>query len=68
MVHGNGFVCRLVDLTCEDIWIPQKDAGGGGSVLGGEVGEGSGKEISMSSWVIIFLDDVYEAFAMWLKF
>lgn len=57
-----------MDLTCEDIWIPQKDAGGGGSVWGGEVGEGRGKEISMSSWVIIFLDDVYEAFAVWLKF
>ena len=68
MVHGNGFVCRLVDLTCEGIWIPQKDAGGGGSVWGWEVGERSGKEISMSSWVIIFLDDVYEAFVMRLKF
>lgn len=32
------------------------------------MGEGSGKEISMNSWVIIFLDDVYEAFAMRLKF
>ena len=32
------------------------------------MGERSGKEISMSSWVIIFLDDVYEAFVMRLKF
>lgn len=35
VVQGNGFVCRLVDLACEDVWIPEKDAGGDGSVWAG---------------------------------
>lgn len=37
-------------------------------VFGAGRWEESGKEISMSSWVIIFLDGVYEAFAMWRSF
>lgn len=39
----------------EDVWTLQEDAGGRGEV----------KEISMSSQVIIFLDDAYEALAMY---